>query len=65
MDGRKDSLACSCDFVGIKPVMVELPYPPIRVKNENLTYANLLSIDYCGHFGHCAAIVNAEQISIG
>ena len=36
MDEGRDSLACSCEFSGIKPVMVELPYPPVKVRNENL-----------------------------
>ena len=56
MDEGRDSLACSCEFSGIKPVMVELPYPPVKVRNENLTYANLLSIDYCGAVSEMTAI---------
>lgn len=56
MEERKNSLMCGCEFSGIKPVMVELPYPPIRVRNENLTYANLLSIDYCGSVSEMTAI---------
>ena len=56
MDEGRDSLACSCEFSGIKPVMVELPYPPVKVRNENLPYANLLSIDYCGAVSEMTAI---------
>lgn len=56
MDEGRDSLACSCEFSGIKPVMVELPYLPVKVRNENLTYANLLSIDYCGAVSEMTAI---------
>lgn len=56
MDEGRDSLACSCEFSGIKPVMVELPYPPVKVRNEYLTYANLLSIDYCGAVSEMTAI---------
>lgn len=56
MDEKRDSLACSCEFSGIKPIMVELPYPPLRVKNENLAYANLLSVDYCASVSEMTAI---------
>lgn len=56
MEEKRDSLACSCEFSGIKPVMVDLPYPPIRVRNENMAYANLLSIDYCGAVSELTAI---------
>ncbi len=56
MEEMSNSLMCSCELSGIKPVMVELPYPPVRVKNENLTYANLLSIDYCGAVSELTAI---------
>lgn len=56
MEEKIDSLSCSCDFSGIRPVSVELPYPPVRVRNENLTYANLLSIDYCGAVSEMTAI---------
>lgn len=39
-----------------KPIMVELPYPEIRVREKNQTYANLLSIDYCGATSELSAI---------
>ncbi len=48
MEEKQDSLKESCNFAGISPIMVDLPYPPIKVRGENLAFANLLSIDYCG-----------------
>lgn len=40
----------------MKPAMVDLPYPPIRVKEQNCAYANLLSMDYCGSVSEMSAI---------
>ena len=37
-----------CSFAGVRPIMVDLPYPPLQVSERNQAYANLLSIDYCG-----------------
>ena len=36
--------------------MLDLPYPPIRVEEKNLAYANLLSVDYCGPVSELSAI---------
>ena len=36
--------------------MVDLAYPPIRVCGQNQTYANLLSVDYCGAVSELTAI---------
>lgn len=46
----------TCNFAGIKPIMVDLPYPPIRVQGRNQAYANLLSVDYCGAVSELSAI---------
>lgn len=53
-----DSKCCenTCNFAGIKPIMVDLPYPPIRVRGENRGYADLLSIDYCGSVSELSAV---------
>ena len=56
MEEKSKLLMNSCDFMGVKPVMVDLPYPPIQVKEKNRTYANLLSIDYCGAVSEMTAI---------
>ena len=46
----------SCNFSAIKPVMTDLPYPPVRVSGKNLSYADLLTIDYCGSVSELTAI---------
>ncbi len=46
----------ACSFAGVKPIMMDLPYPPLRVSGKNLAYANLLSIDYCGSVSELSAI---------
>lgn len=56
MDEKKDFITNTCDFSGIRPIMMELPHPPIRVKEKNAVYANLLSIDYCGSVSEMSAI---------
>lgn len=54
MDGK--CIENSCDFSSIKPVMVDLPYPPIRVSGPNPTYADLLGVDYCGSVSELTAV---------
>ena len=56
MEERKDSLTVSCNFMGVKPIMMDLPYPPVQVREKNRAYANLLSIDYCGSVSEMTAI---------
>lgn len=46
----------SCDFRGVNPIMMNLPYPPVRVEGKNATCANLLSVDYCGAVSEMTAI---------
>lgn len=46
----------TCDFMGVKPIMADLPYPPIRVQGENCSYADLLKVDYCGQTSELSAI---------
>lgn len=74
MEERKTLLANECDFRGVRPIMMELPYPAIRVKEKNTAYANLLSIDYCGAVSELSAIaqyinnenrISAEYCSLG
>lgn len=36
--------------------MVDLPYPPVQVREKNPAYANLLSTDYCGGVSEMSAI---------
>ncbi len=56
MDEKRNLLTSDCDFAGIRPIMMELPYPSIQVKGRNPAYANLLSIDYCGSVSEMTAI---------
>lgn len=53
MDAK--GMGMGCDFSGIKPAMLDLPYPPIEVSERNLSYADLLSVDYCGAVSELSA----------
>lgn len=61
------SLTNNCSFAGLKPIMVDLPYPEIRVQRRNRDYADLLSVDYCGFVSELSAITqyinNENRIS--
>lgn len=46
----------TCSFAGIKPVMADLPYPPVRVERTDPGCAALLSADYCGATSELSAI---------
>ncbi len=56
MEECKTPLTCACSFSGIRPIMADLPYPPVQVREQNPAYANLLSIDYCGSVSELSAI---------
>ncbi len=56
MEEKSNSLTSTCSFTGVKPIMVDLPYPETRVSAENQAYANLLSNDYCGSVSEMSAI---------
>lgn len=62
-------IANTCSFTGVKPIMMDLPYPPIQVREKNQAYANLLSIDYCGAVSELSAITqyvnNESRVSCG
>ncbi len=45
-----------CNFASVKPIMMELPYPSIQVREKNQSHAELLSIDYCGSVSEMSAI---------
>ncbi len=49
-------LSNNCSFAGIKPIMVDLPYPPVKVMGKNREYADMLSVDYCGFVSELSAI---------
>ena len=56
MENRMNPLVNNCSMAGIKPAMLEFPYPPIQVKCRNLSYADLLSVDYCGSVSELSAL---------
>lgn len=56
MEEKANVLANTCSFQNVRPIMVELPYPPILVKERNPRIANLLSVDYCGSVSEMTAI---------
>ena len=57
MKEKVTSLVNTCNFAGVTPIMMELPYPPIQVREKNQAYAKLLSTDYCGTVSEFSAIV--------
>lgn len=56
MEEKRSLLVNSCNFMGVKPIMLDLAYPPIQVRERNPFYANLLSADYCGAVSELSAI---------
>lgn len=56
MEQKMEVLSNTCNFAGVKPIMMDLPYPAIQVKGKNQAYANLLGIDYCGAVSEMTAL---------
>ncbi len=56
MEHTNRPLTSSCSFAGLKPIMADLSYPPLKVREKNQSYANLLSIDYCGSVSELSAV---------
>lgn len=56
MDEKKTPITNTCSFMDIKPIMMDLPYPPVQVRGKNQAYADLLSLDYCGSVSEMSAI---------
>ena len=53
---KESSLIDTCNFMDVKPIMMALPYPSVQVREKNQSYANLLSVDYCGSVSEMSAI---------
>ncbi len=53
---ERAAAADGCSFAGVKPAVMDLPYPPVRVGAKNPEYANLLSVDYCGAVSELSAV---------
>ena len=56
MEEKGNALMNTCSFAGVRPIMVDLPYPPIQVSGKNQAYADLLKMDYCGGVSELSAI---------
>ena len=56
MEERTTPYTNDCSFSGVKPIIMDLPYPPIQVTCRNQSYAGLLSADYCGSVSELSAI---------
>lgn len=57
MDKTKHLIANTCNLEGIRPILVDLPYPPIQVMGRNPKYADLLLMDYCGSVSELSAVL--------
>lgn len=55
---EKDTMPLTnhCSMAGIRPAMLDLPYPPMQVRCRNQEYAELLACDYCGSVSELSAI---------
>lgn len=56
MESKEKMLISTCSFAGVKPIVMDLPYPQIRVTEENREYADILSNDYAGAVSELSAI---------
>lgn len=56
MEEKAKILTNSCSLAGVKPIMMDLPFPPIQVRGKNQAYADILSVDYCGSVSEMSAI---------
>lgn len=56
MEKSRNPLTNECSTAGIRPAMLDLPYPPIQVQCRNQDYAALLAFDYCGQVSEMSAI---------
>lgn len=56
MEKNRNPITNDCSMSGIRPAMLDLPYPPIQVQCRNQDYAALLAFDYCGSVSELSAI---------
>lgn len=56
MEEKANFRVNTCSFAGVRPAMMDLPYPATQVREKNKSYADLLSIDYCGSVSEMSAI---------
>lgn len=55
MEGMEQILQNDCSFSGVTPLNLPFPYPPMKVREQNQFYANLLTLDYCGSVSELTA----------
>lgn len=46
----------TCEFRNVTPLMLPMPYPPLTVAKQDISCANVLSIDYCGAVSEMTAV---------
>ncbi len=56
MEEKGKAMQNDCSFSGVSPLMLPFPYPPVKVSGRNQSYANLLTVDYCGPVSELTAI---------
>ncbi len=57
MERNGSLITNDCSLGGIRPIMADLAYPPVQVREKNQSYADLLMIDYCGSTSELSAIL--------
>lgn len=57
MGNNNEKLASDCSFSGIKPAVMDLPYPPVQVRERNQDYADIISVSYCGAISEMSAVM--------
>lgn len=57
MERNRNLLVNNCSLQSVRPIMVDLPYPPIQVRGRNPRYAELLQVDYCGSVSELSAVL--------
>jgi len=57
MTDNTKMIRSSCDFSGVKPAVMDLPYPPVQVRERNKEYAALISVSYCGSISEVSAVM--------
>lgn len=57
MESCDKKIVSGCNFSGVKPAVMDLPYPPVQVHEKNQNYADLVSISYCGMVSEMSAIM--------
>lgn len=56
MENSEKMLISTCSFSGVKPIVIDLPYPPVRAGEQKREYADILKHDYAGAVSELSAI---------